>query len=159
MAVRASLVPDPRATVPAYPQALWNVVRRALARDRDERYPTAAAFARDLDAFVASQGQDEDMEALTRGILDALFPGEREKRALWLKMANAPRSTPPRATMPPPVPLAGGDPMPPMPAARVPSMRSVPPPLPPPRAPSKRASSRPPAKERRSVPKMRVPKG
>ncbi len=138
MAVRASLVPDPRATVPAYPEALWNVVRRALARDRDERYPTAEALAHDLDAFVEGESQGEDMTALTSGILDALFPGEREKRAVWLKMANAPRNTPPRATLPPPLPLAG-DPMPPIPPSRPPSMKPpVPPPLPSSKPPSMR---------------------
>jgi serine/threonine-protein kinase len=183
MAVKASLVPDPRATVPSYPETLWNILRRALARDRDERYPTAAAFARDLDAFVAEHGPDEDMAALTSEILDALFPGEREKRALWLKMANAPRGSPPRATMPPPVPLAGADtpqmqplappsthrPVPPSgPASTQPPMASQSPPVKnsSERPPSRRSSSNPPRqpsapapKEPRGPAKMREPKG
>ncbi|MGH7297637.1 MAG: serine/threonine protein kinase, partial [Polyangiaceae bacterium] len=87
MAVRAGLVPDPRATVPTYPEDLWAIVRRALARDREERYATTAELARDLDAFVASRRTegDQDMPLLSSAILDALFPGERDKRALWLK--------------------------------------------------------------------------
>jgi hypothetical protein len=89
MAVRAGLVPDPRATVPTYPEELWGIVRRALARNRDERYATAAELARDLDAFVATRRPAEEMPALTGGILDALFPGEREKRASWLRQASA----------------------------------------------------------------------
>jgi eukaryotic-like serine/threonine-protein kinase len=174
MAVRAGLVPDPRGRMPSYPEVLWNIVRRALARDREERYPTAEAFARDLDAFAASQGE-EDWAAMTSDILDALFPGEREKRALWLKMANTP-GTAARATMPPPVPLAGGDPgVPPIPSSRPPSSRqppplpsSRPPSIPPPpasskkassRPPPKRASSRPPSKGPRSSSKIRVRKG
>ena len=145
MVVRAGLVPDPRATVPTYPEELWHIVRRALARDREDRYPTAAELARDLDAFVASQRADgeEEMPLLSGAILDALFPGEREKRTLWLKKANAERKE--RGTMPPPATMVG---------AHTPSM--APPRLPsekPPRPPSEK----PPKK--RSVPKMRVPRG
>ena len=92
--VRAALVPDPRATVPTYPEELWHIVRRALARNREERYPTARDLARDLDAFVASQGRDDDLRLLTSAILDALFPGEREKQALWLRRAKAGSGTP-----------------------------------------------------------------
>ncbi|HEY8041921.1 MAG TPA: serine/threonine-protein kinase, partial [Polyangiaceae bacterium] len=151
MAVRAGLVPDPRATVPTYPEDLWAIVRRALARDRDERYATTAELARDLDAFVAAQGAQEDMALLTGAILDALFPGEREKRALWLRQAGDARREAQRATMPPPVPVAGAHTpsmMPPKPSGRTPSR-------PPGKAPS-RPPSRPPP---RSVPKMRARKG
>jgi eukaryotic-like serine/threonine-protein kinase len=109
MLVRAGLVPDPRATLPKYPEELWNVVRRSLARDRDERYATAAELARDLDQFVAAQG-DEDMALLTAGVLDALFPGEREAREQWLRRAQAPRPEGSRATMPPPVHVVGAPP-------------------------------------------------
>lgn len=185
MAVRASLVPDPRATVPSYPVELWRIVRRALQRDREDRYPTADAFARDLDRFVEGERQADEMAVLTSDILDALFPGEREKRALWLKMVNAPRTTPARSTMPPPIPLAGDDDsVPAIPLLRPPSIKppaggrppsmapppharppSMPPPLPAKarkkgssNPPAKKSSSRPPP-SRRSVPKMRVPKG
>ena len=107
MAVRAGLVPDPRARMPDYPEDLWLIVRRTLARDRDDRYPTAAELARDLDDFVASQGSAEDMPGLTAEILDALFPGEREERAQWLRRARGYLREPGRATLPPPVPVAG----------------------------------------------------
>jgi serine/threonine protein kinase len=97
--VRAALVPDPRARVPTYPDELWRIVRRSLARDRDERYATARELARDLDAFVATQGDGEEMPLLTSAILDALFPGEREKQAMWLRRAKAPPPT--QSTRPP----------------------------------------------------------
>jgi serine/threonine protein kinase len=42
-------VPDPAERRPAYPPALTAIVRRALARQPDQRYPTARAFADDLD--------------------------------------------------------------------------------------------------------------
>jgi len=138
MAVRAGLVPDPRATVPTYPESLWTVVRRALARERQERYATAQDLARDLDAFVASQqgDGDQDMALLSSAILDALFPGEREKRASWLRRAHTQRPES-RGTMPPPGTVVG---------AHTPSMAPKPP------------SSRPPRKPR-SLPKIRVPRG
>jgi eukaryotic-like serine/threonine-protein kinase len=107
MAVRAGLVPDPRARIPDYPEGLWVVLRKVLARDRDDRYATAAELASDLDAFVASQGSAEEMPTLTAEILDALFPGEREERTQWLRRARGYLREPGRATMPPPVPVAG----------------------------------------------------
>jgi serine/threonine-protein kinase len=162
MAVRAGLVPDPRATVRTYPEELWHIVRRTLRRDRDERYATAAELAADLDAFVASTGGDEDMPLLGGAILDALFPGEREKRALWLKSANVPRKETPRTTFPPPATVVGAHTPSMVPPPRSTRSSSRPPPAktpsrPPPRAP---ASSPPePAKKPRSVPKIRVPRG
>jgi serine/threonine-protein kinase len=137
MAVRAGLVPDPRATVPTYPEDLWAIVRRALARDREDRYSTAAELAHDLDAFVAGQRRegDQDMALMSGAILDALFPGEREKRAVWLKRVNAQRQE--RGTMPPPATVVG---------AHTPSMAPRPP------------SDRPPRKPR-STPKIRMPRG
>jgi serine/threonine-protein kinase len=101
-AVRAGLVPDPRARLAKYPEPLWLILRRALARDAADRYPTAAELARDLDTFVAAEGGAEDMELRTSGILDALFPGDREKRGQWLRYADATRAQ--RASVPPPPP-------------------------------------------------------
>jgi eukaryotic-like serine/threonine-protein kinase len=45
-------VPDPAHARPGYPPELTAIVRRALARDRDARYPTAAALAADLDTLA-----------------------------------------------------------------------------------------------------------
>ena len=125
MATRAGLVPDPRARLPEYPEALWKIIRRALARSPDERYQTAGELARALDAFVEEQETGDEMVSLTSEILDALFPGEREKRAMWLRHTSS--SRPQRTTLPPPVPVAGVS-------------DSIPPAPPPP--PSKRPSSK-----------------
>jgi serine/threonine protein kinase len=134
MLVRAGLVPDPRARIPNYPEELWSVVRHSLARDRDYRYATAAELARDLDAFVATQGGAEEMPLLTAAVLDALFPGEREARSDWLRRASAPRPEGSRATLPPPVPVVGastGSMAPPPPtSSRPPPLRSPPAPSP-----------------------------
>ena len=124
MATRAGLVPDPRARLPEYPEALWKIIRRALARNPDDRYQNAGELADALDAFVDAQDKGDDMVSLTSAILDALFPGEREKRAMWLRHTSS--SRPQRTTLPPPVPVAGVS-------------DSIPPPPPP---PSKRPSSK-----------------
>jgi serine/threonine-protein kinase len=157
MAVRAGLVPDPRATVRTYPEELWHIVRRALRRDRDERYATAAELAADLDAFVASMDAEEDMLPLGGAILDALFPGEREQRALWLKSANKQRREPPRTTMPPPATVVGAHTPSMVPPPRSTGAPSKPPPVPsgpPPRPPG----TLPPVPAKRSVPKIRMPR-
>jgi len=122
MATRAGLVPDPRARLPEYPEALWKIIRRALARNPDERYQTAGELAHALDTFVEAQDKGDDMASLTSEILDALFPGEREKRAMWLRHTSS--SRPQRSTLPPPVPVAGvSDSIPPPPPPKRPSSK------------------------------------
>jgi hypothetical protein len=44
------------------------------------------------------------MARRTSGILDALFPGDREKRAQWLRLANATRAQQRASTAPSPPP-------------------------------------------------------
>jgi serine/threonine-protein kinase len=107
MAVRKGMVPYPGARIAGYPDELWNIVRRSLARDREDRYQTAAEMAHELDAFVESQGGGSELPLLTGAILDALFPGEREKRAEWLRRASLPPPSGSSRTLPPPVGVAG----------------------------------------------------
>jgi serine/threonine-protein kinase len=45
-------VPDPAERRPGYPPALTQIVRRALARDPDQRYQTARALVDDLDQLA-----------------------------------------------------------------------------------------------------------
>jgi serine/threonine-protein kinase len=151
MAVKAGLVPHPRATVPSYPEELWTIVRRALARDPNDRYRTAGEMARDLDRFVESHGRGEDQNQATGGILDALFPGEREKRAQWIRGARVPPSPQSASASVPPSPQSASASVPPPspPSARVPpspASRKMPPPPPvaalPPPPPSARGRKR-----------------
>lgn len=53
---RAEIPPLPDKGLPQAAE-LERIVRRALARDREERYPSAAAFARELEGYLASTGQ------------------------------------------------------------------------------------------------------
>jgi eukaryotic-like serine/threonine-protein kinase len=89
-AIRDAVVPDPRETVEGYPDALWEIVQKTLAHNRDNRYQTAGTLADDLQAFVKSQGVD-DMRGFTGALLHRLFPGERQKQAGWVAtMATSP---------------------------------------------------------------------
>src|SRR5262249_21992744 len=45
-------VAPPRTIDPAYPPELEAIVMRALARDREQRYPTAQAMQQELEAFA-----------------------------------------------------------------------------------------------------------
>jgi eukaryotic-like serine/threonine-protein kinase len=53
--ILAGDVPDPANRRPGYPRELAAIVRRALARDPDQRYPTARALADDLDQLAHAQ--------------------------------------------------------------------------------------------------------
>lgn len=49
-------VPDPAERRPGYPPELAAIVRRALSRERDARYPTAGSVVDALDAVAAARG-------------------------------------------------------------------------------------------------------
>ncbi len=53
--ILAGELPDPAARRPGYPPELSAIVRRALARDREARYPTARALVDDLDALARAR--------------------------------------------------------------------------------------------------------
>jgi eukaryotic-like serine/threonine-protein kinase len=83
--VHAADVPNPTRHTSDFPMALWRALERALARDRNGRYPTAAAFARDLDAF----GGGVDAPAVA-ALMGELFADERARQAAWIAEASAP---------------------------------------------------------------------
>jgi len=64
-------VASPRDVVPEYPEALEAIVMRALAPDREQRYPTAQALAQDVRAFAGAHGR-ADRDALA-SLMHVLF--------------------------------------------------------------------------------------
>ncbi|HEV7556636.1 MAG TPA: serine/threonine-protein kinase, partial [Kofleriaceae bacterium] len=60
---------------PSYPSALEAIVRRALAKDRRDRYPTAKALHDQLTAFASELGLDVSQFALQR-TMASLFDAE-----------------------------------------------------------------------------------
>ena len=95
--VREAQVPDPAKIDDRFPRALASALARALARDPNERWDTAAELRDALDAFVAKS--DRPMgDAQVRAELATLFQGEplaewerlvdetladREKTRIW----------------------------------------------------------------------------
>jgi eukaryotic-like serine/threonine-protein kinase len=104
IAIKDSRIPDPRLTQSGYPDELWRIVSRALAKDRDERYQRASDLARDLDAFAGQQA-DGAMRTLVGTLQDDLFEGDRERQMGWLKRTSALTPAPETETNPPPAPL------------------------------------------------------
>jgi serine/threonine-protein kinase len=104
LAIREARVADPRVLVPNYPDALWEIIQRSLAKNRDERYQRASDFARDLDEFVGPEC-GATIQGLIGLILDDLFPGDRERQKGWLRSTQALTLDSDRRTVAPPVPL------------------------------------------------------
>lgn len=90
-AVHVGKIPDVRTIVPEVPARLAAIVQRALERNRDHRYPTAADLAHDLDAIAGPRAANAP--ARLSSMLDSLFPEERKKQRGWLKPGIAPSSS------------------------------------------------------------------
>ena len=103
-AVRSAPIADPRSLLPGFPEELAAIVRRALERNREHRYPNAAELARDLDAFLARAAPGIDLPGSIPVLLDGLFPGDRARQVGWLRKTSAlPLGD--RASLAPGVPL------------------------------------------------------
>ena len=85
--VIAGVVPNPMDLVEGYPPALWDVLRRGLAHDPNQRYASAAEFALALDAFCRTQGEPVTPKTV-EDILDALFTDEKANNGEWLAKAE-----------------------------------------------------------------------
>jgi len=70
--VRAAEVPDATTIVDGYPPALSAAISRALARDPEQRWQTAAELRDALDAYVSSVGHTVDASSV-RALLAELF--------------------------------------------------------------------------------------
>lgn len=100
-AVHVGKIADPRTVAPTVPEGLARVVMRLLERNREHRYPTGAALAADLEAFLATRKQPATASAVLTSTLDRLFPGERKRQHGWLKPRIS-ASLPPPSLRPPP---------------------------------------------------------
>jgi serine/threonine protein kinase len=83
--VRAADVPDPTTLLDGYPRALADAISRALARDPNDRWQTAADFRDALDAFVGSTGKTVDASTV-RALLAELF--SESPPAPWERLAD-----------------------------------------------------------------------
>ncbi len=80
--VRDAEVPHPTTFIPEYPPGLADALTRALAKEPDARYQTAAELRDALDAFVKSSGEQVDerrMQAIAAELFDGNPPASWEK--------------------------------------------------------------------------------
>jgi serine/threonine protein kinase/tetratricopeptide (TPR) repeat protein len=69
--VREALVPDPREENPEIPLELWEILQRALARDREDRFASSSAFERALRSFLYHHQLRADASALAASMREA----------------------------------------------------------------------------------------
>ena len=86
-AVQLGPIPDVRTVAPELPEDLARIVKTALERNRDHRYPTAGYLARDLDAWLYQRTSPQEVTARLAQLVDTLFPGEQKRQSGWLKPA------------------------------------------------------------------------
>ncbi len=88
-AVQFGPIPDVRATAPDTPGELWSVVRKALERNRDNRYPSARALLADLGGFGRTRDQATIPSRIAQ-LLEQLFADEKRRQRGWRKPAIRP---------------------------------------------------------------------
>lgn len=91
-------LPSLREAAPSAPLELCRIVDRALALEPPHRYPSAAAFREELDAFVGVHGRATEREL--GKVVAELFAKEREEVNLAIRQALARPSPPPAAADP-----------------------------------------------------------
>jgi serine/threonine-protein kinase len=78
-AVAAEPIHPPSSVRESIPAELDRIVMRALERDVSQRYPTARAMARELNAFVSTSGVSAGLADLSE-LMEELFARERETK-------------------------------------------------------------------------------
>jgi serine/threonine-protein kinase len=96
--VHAADVPDPTKLVEGFPPYLWNVLRKALAREPVQRYQTGLDMARELDACARAEGR-EVTPLVLKDIMGALFAHEQQRQGQWLQDASSGNRAAPREAM------------------------------------------------------------
>jgi serine/threonine-protein kinase len=81
--IKDAIVPDPTELVAGYPPKLWAAIKRSLAKDPNDRYPTMKEFVKDLDECAAGEGRNVSAGTLSEVML-ALFAAERERQLAWI---------------------------------------------------------------------------
>lgn len=86
-AVQLGPIPDIRSAAPELPEDLARIVKTALERNREHRYPSAGYLARELDAWLYQRTSPQEVTARLAQLVDTLFPGEQKRQSGWLKPA------------------------------------------------------------------------
>jgi serine/threonine-protein kinase len=91
-------VPLPSSVAKTYPPELEKVVMKALERDREERYETAAAFASDLEAYLYSEFDPAGPEQVGKW-LSGIFADRLAARNVLLRSEELPIGTVPQVDL------------------------------------------------------------
>lgn len=98
--VHAAVVPAPTEFVPGYPDPLWQVLRRALAREAKDRYATAQDLAGEFDRVARLLGVRDGQKELSTW-MKAVFDRESERDQAWAAGASKPERRAPLPTLRP----------------------------------------------------------
>jgi serine/threonine-protein kinase len=98
-AIHAGEVPDPTRLIEGYPTELWMVLRRALARNAADRFPTAGAMEEALRACAIAHGAPVGAKQVS-DLMGTLFAGEKQRSMQWVEEAGGARA--PLPTLHPP---------------------------------------------------------
>jgi serine/threonine protein kinase len=92
-AVAECKIPDPTTLIPEYSPALWAILKKALAKDRGDRYATAREMADELDAFSRSRGRVVTSATVAK-LMEEIFGAQRERYQAWLDEIRSERPVP-----------------------------------------------------------------
>lgn len=95
--VRDCQVPPIRKINPTVPQELERIVMKALAKDKNVRYQTAANFHRDLNRFLNTQYPDfspQDFSAFVKESFKGAYQEARDKLVTYANVAMPDRHSP-----------------------------------------------------------------
>jgi serine/threonine protein kinase len=88
--VHAAEVPDATRIVDGFPPQLWRTLERALARDKDRRYRTAADLARDLDDVALEMSRGGVGPRPVAKVMRELFAEDQARQVSWVAEAGGP---------------------------------------------------------------------
>jgi serine/threonine-protein kinase len=83
--VLMAIANDPIVAPPGTHPALAAIVLRALAKDPDDRHPTAGQLARDLNDWIQTHGGRIDASSEARSLMRSLFAAEQVRKAAVLR--------------------------------------------------------------------------
>jgi serine/threonine-protein kinase len=92
-AVAECKIPDATALVPGYSPALWDILKKALAKNRNDRYATAKEMSDALDGFSRSRGRVVTSSTVA-AFMEELFGAQRERYQAWLDEVRSERPVP-----------------------------------------------------------------
>ena len=92
-AVAECKIPDATELVQGYSPALWDILKKALSKNRNERYATAKDMSEALDAFSRSRGRVVTSSTVA-AFMEELFGAQRERYQAWLDEVRSERPVP-----------------------------------------------------------------